>query len=72
MYFKNYATRKVERISQDVELKEKHIDYKCNTLYRNPSIIQSILKTTRQVYNGPRVVKFITAKGKKLLVKNDF
>ena len=47
MYFKNYATRKVERISQDVELKEKHIDYKCNTLYRNPSIIHSILKTKK-------------------------
>ena len=27
---------------------------------------------TRQVYNGPQVVKFISAKSKKKLVKNDF
>ena len=27
---------------------------------------------TRQVYNGPRVVKFISAKSKKFWVKNDF
>ena len=27
---------------------------------------------TRQVYNGPRVVKFISARRKKFLVKNDF
>ena len=34
---------------------------------------QSIItEITRQVYNGPRVVKIISAKGKKNLVKNDF
>ena len=31
-----------------------------------------IADITKQVYNGPRVVKFISAKGKKNLVKNDF
>ena len=31
-----------------------------------------IFEQTRQVYNGPRVVKFISAYRKKFLVKNDF
>ena len=39
-------------------------------IYRSNKKI--ILRQTRQVYNGPRVVKFISAKRKKILVKNDF
>ena len=30
------------------------------------------MSLTRQVYNGPRVVKFIAAKRKKILVEIDF
>ena len=33
---------------------------------------KKVLKKTRQVYNGPWVVKFISADRKQFLVKNDF
>ena len=36
------------------------------------SAIVANINTTRQVYNGPRVVKFVSAKGKKILVKMIF
>ena len=30
------------------------------------------IRSTRKIYNGPRVVKFISAKSKKIFVKNNF